>query len=125
MLYPLSSRSPLAVCREDVILCLNDGVGCEPALRVVPLRRLVSGGEGLRPTPLPLFHHRQSGVRAEVAGAQGEHVWKALFGQASDSDQTKSRRIHAFDGRRAGLPTGLEFSNVMPSVPSSLTEDTA
>jgi len=65
--------------------------------------------------------------RAEVAGAQGEHVWNGngLFGQAMDSDQTKSRRIQAFDGRRSGLPTGLEFSNVMPSVPSSLTEDTA
>src|SRR5262249_21759893 len=73
--------------------------------------------------PLMLVHAAVH--RAEVASTQGEHVWNRLFGQAMDSDQTKSRRIQAFDGRRSGLPTGLDFSNVMPSVPSSLTEDTA
>src|SRR5205823_14996350 len=41
------SRSPLPVVRENVISCLHDRVAREPALGVVPLRRLVSQGAGL------------------------------------------------------------------------------
>src|SRR5438034_1723909 len=41
------SRSPLPVVRENVISGLHDRVAREPALGVVPLRRLVSQGAGL------------------------------------------------------------------------------
>jgi hypothetical protein len=42
-----------------------------------------------------------------------------------ESDQTKSRRIHADDGSGAGTPTGFVVSKVIPSVPSLFTEDSA
>src|SRR5215469_8132907 len=41
-----SYRSPLLVVRENVISCLHDRVAPEPALGVVPLRRLVGRGGG-------------------------------------------------------------------------------
>jgi len=47
------------------------------------------------------------------------------FGQAKPKDQTKSRRIQAFDGSGWGNPTGFVVSRLMPSKPSFLTEETA
>jgi hypothetical protein len=55
----------------------------------------------------------------------GAQSWKGLFGHAMESDQTKSRRIHADDGSGAGTPTGFVVSKVIPSVPSLFTEDSA
>ena len=40
------TASPVPVIRENVISCLHDRVAREPALGVVPLRRLVSQGAG-------------------------------------------------------------------------------
>jgi hypothetical protein len=54
----------------------------------------------------------------------GLHFWNTPLGQASDSDQIKSRRIQSLDGSGCGGPTGFELSNVMPSVPSFLTDET-
>ena len=41
------TASPVPVIRENVISCLHARVAREPALGVVPLRRLVSRGGGL------------------------------------------------------------------------------
>src|SRR6266404_2778416 len=70
------------------------------------------------------FHAERAGSRGPY-GAQALK-WVLAFGQASNSDQTKSRRIQAFDGRGCGNPTGSAgraCNNVRPSVPSLLTED--
>src|SRR5579859_4500544 len=39
-------RSPVSVIRENVVSCLHDRVAREPALGVVPLRRMVRQGAG-------------------------------------------------------------------------------
>ena len=66
--------------------------------------------------------------RVETQSGWSEPACIELCGpleQASPKDQTKSRRIQAFDGRGLGSPTGLVVSKLMPSKPSFLTEDTA
>jgi hypothetical protein len=89
-----------------------------------PVKQEFSGGtasSGAVPPP------RGEKAAPDLEAAYGMQVWKrgSAFGQASNIDQTKSRRIQSFDGSGSGNPTGRElgFSKVMPSVPSLLTED--